>query len=151
MKTVNKKALVSSTIGNKETDQADPRLYKKVYAEFIKLSWIWGKSFMIFLMERCEDRELVLCAKKLHLEMKYKEKEVYDRYMHHFLQELKKDFFKAQYGGTLDNIGETMITYGLEEFLVLNRVVFNCTDKFKFENISWTQDMRKEIERSYYD
>jgi len=149
MKRVNIDLLIGSGAGTKETDKADMRLYRILLKDFSALKSFWAKAFFIFLLERTDNKDLRCCGKKLHFEMRLREKETYDRYIHHYIVELKRDFFKSKYDNILDNITDSLISFGESEFVILNKIIFNCTDKFKFNKVSYTKDMRTLIETYY--
>lgn len=149
MRRVNIDLLVGSGAGTKETDKADMRLYKRLIVDFSELKSFWSKAFFIFLLERTDNKELRSCGKKLHFEMRLREKETYDRYIAHYMAELKREFFKSKYDNILDNITDSLISFGESEFVILNKIIFNCTDKFKFNKVSYTKEMRLLIETYY--
>jgi hypothetical protein len=149
MRKINIDSLIGVGLSNKYTDKANMQIYRRLLKDFSLIKSFWGKAFFIFLAERSDNADISNCGKKLHLEMKARENSVYERYIKHFMTELKKDFFNNYFDTISDNITDSMVTYGQEEFIILNKIIFNCTDKFKFSKVSYTKDMRNLIETSY--
>lgn len=142
-------------VSSKEVDKLDMRVFKKVSEDFNTLRNMWSKAFLIFLMERSEDSKLSACAKKLHLEIKYKESDVYERYFRPFMRELKKEFLSYSYGGTKSQIVDSLVNYGDLEYVILNRVIFNSTPSlynkdFLTLDSSLPRTLLNQIETKYY-
>lgn len=141
--------LAGSSVSNKDIAKVHPKLYKTILEDFKQLKSFWSKAFFVYLLERSDREVLKNCGKKLHLDLKIAERMTYIRYMKHFFTDLKKAFVTSNYGDVEHNITQSLIDFGNMEFIILNKVIFNCTDEFKFKNLSVTKDMKKLIEKTY--
>lgn len=119
-------SIAGSWVKNKDSEKADGRLYKILENDFSKLKGMWSKSFFMFILERAEDERLKRCGARLKLTIEYNESMTYNRYISPIRTELKKATIMGNTQYIIDHILESMMTYGDEEYIILNKILFNC-------------------------
>lgn len=146
--------LIGTSVGNKHTDKVDTRLYEVVMGDFTQLKNMWSKSFAIFLLERSGFDRLKNIGAKIHLEIKFLDESTYDRFIRPYIQELKRSFIASDFHKVKDHIVEAYITHGETEYIIIHRMMFNCSPELYWaehfsDRASFLINTLKKIETHY--
>lgn len=101
--------------------------YNNTYGEFCKLKTFWGKACFIVFLKKCKNDSLRACAKKIQRNVELKERDVYDRYIKLFINEIQRVCNKVNREKVItDRLKHELMEYGETEFITLCRVIWNA-------------------------
>lgn len=142
--------LVGFSLGHKNDELIRNSDLKKYRAEFAKITSMFGKSLYLFYLTKHEQKGISSISGKISREIFEQDKSIHERYIAHYIDEIKRlDFIKGGEDKLVTLIMTNCMSSNMDEMVRICRLLNTVKDKKLMsriqKKIAFSQEMITEI------